>query len=117
MIDNAMFEVSGYALALPPVGAAKQGDGLETRSHKPSHEAFPMFFPPEVDRAFVVEALCTAGDHFGTLAQQSADAQIREEYDIKRARCLRLAFDLEGDLDVAQQRSLLVANLDDVAQM
>jgi len=104
MIDEAMFEslkrlgVSGYAFTLPPVGAAKHGRGLETRSQKPNHEQFPMF-PPEVDRAFVVEALCAAGSYFSTLARQSADAQIREEYDIKRGRCLRLAVDLEVDLD------------------
>ena len=56
-------------------------------------------FPPEVDRVFLVEALCAAGEHFRALAKESSDAQIHEEYYLKRARCLRLAVDLEVDLD------------------
>jgi hypothetical protein len=56
-------------------------------------------FPPEVDRVFLVEALCAAGEHFRTLAKESSDAQIHEEYYLKRARCLGLAVDLEVDLD------------------
>jgi hypothetical protein len=56
-------------------------------------------FPLEVDRFFLVEALCAAGEHFRTLAKESSDAQIHEEYYIKRARCLRLVVDLELDLD------------------
>jgi hypothetical protein len=56
-------------------------------------------FLPEIDRAFLVEALCAAGNYYRTLAEESVDAQIHEEYDIKRARCLRLALDLEVDLD------------------
>jgi hypothetical protein len=56
-------------------------------------------FPPELDRAFLVEALCAAGERFRALAKEASDAQIHEEYDIKRVRCLRLAVDLEMDLD------------------
>ena len=56
-------------------------------------------FPPEVDRFFLVEALCAAGEHFRTLAMESCDAQLQEEYCIKRARCLRLIVDLEVDFD------------------
>jgi len=52
-------------------------------------------FPPGVDRAFLVEALCAAGEHFRTLAQQSDDAQLHEDYYLKRARCLSLVVDLE----------------------
>jgi hypothetical protein len=58
--------------------------------------------PPEVDRAFLVEALCAAGSYFSTLAGESVDAQIHEEYDIKRFRCLRMAVDLEVDLDAVK---------------
>jgi phage gp36-like protein len=61
-------------------------------------------FPPEVDRAFLVEALCAAGEYFRTLAEGSADAQIHEEYEIKLARCLRLVVDLEVDLDADEDK-------------
>jgi len=54
-------------------------------------------FPPEVDRAFLVEALCAAGQQFRTLAMESSDAQVHEDYDLKLTRCLRLVVDLEGD--------------------
>jgi hypothetical protein len=50
--------------------------------------------PLQVDRAFLVEALYAACDYFGRLAEESSDAQIREEYDIKRARCVRLVVNL-----------------------
>ena len=60
--------------------------------------------PLEVDRAFLVEALYAACDYFGGLAQQSGDAQIREEYDIKRARCVRLVVNLDVDLAAEARR-------------
>jgi len=56
-------------------------------------------YPLELDRLFLAEALCAAGEHFGRLAQQSGDAQIHEEYDTKRTQCLRLVVDLGVDLD------------------
>jgi hypothetical protein len=56
-------------------------------------------FPPEIDRAFVVEALCAAGEHFRTLAKEASDPEAHEEYYLKRARCLRLVVDLEVNVD------------------
>jgi hypothetical protein len=56
-------------------------------------------FPPEVDRAFLVEALCAAGEYFRALAKEASDAEIHEEYYTKRARCLRLVVDLKVDLN------------------
>jgi hypothetical protein len=53
--------------------------------------------PSEVDRVFLVEALCAAGEQFLTLAKQSSDAQIHEDYELKRDRCLRLVLDLDAD--------------------
>ena len=54
-------------------------------------------FPPEVDRAFLVEALCAAGEHFRTLAKESSDARIHEDYELKRIQCLHLVVDLDAD--------------------
>ena len=53
-------------------------------------------FPSE-DRAFLVGALCAAGEQFLMLAKESSDAQIHEDYELKRDRCLRLVVNLDAE--------------------